>query len=146
MTVIDANMLILFIVGAADNSQIRTVKGTQTFDSGCYDLLLHLIGDDEIATTPNVLTEASNILDRTKNANLRKKIMDAFRVFAARSEERYLQSKTVCSLPEFDVVGLSDAVLVCLGKEGWRLITTDLELWQIARKAGVDAINFNHYR
>ena len=63
---IDANLLVLLVVGRTRRSLIADHKRLSSFTAEDYDLLLSVIGSRTIVVTPNTLTEASNLLKQRR--------------------------------------------------------------------------------
>ena len=63
---IDANLLVLLVVGSAGRDYISKHRRLRRFSKEDYDLLLRLIrkakGTRRVFVTPNTLTETSNLL------------------------------------------------------------------------------------
>ena len=60
---IDANLLILLVVGSVDRDLIPKHRRLRRFAVEDYERLLNLIGHfDRVFVTPNTLTETSNLL------------------------------------------------------------------------------------
>lgn len=62
--VIDANLLVLLVVGAVDRRLVGKHRRVRSFEPEDYDLLLDLLQAPQPAVvTPNTLTEVSNLLE-----------------------------------------------------------------------------------
>ena len=59
---IDANLVVLLVVGAVDRDLINSNKRTTRFTPADYDRLIDVIQRVRVFVTPNTLTEASNLL------------------------------------------------------------------------------------
>ena len=96
---------------------------------------------ETIVTTPNILTEVSNLTSQLPDAY--------FQVFCESMttfEETYMRSKNVCKLPHFNHFRLTDSGIIDLASEKHLVLTDDLELYGYLAGNGVDAVNFNHIR
>lgn len=60
---IDANLLVLLVVGSVDRRLVARHRRTRTFLPEDYDRLVEVIQDVQVFVTPNTLTEASNHLE-----------------------------------------------------------------------------------
>ena len=59
----DANLLVLFIVGSVGRELIAKHRRLQEYTAEDYDMLIDFIeAVDHVFVTPNTLTEASNLL------------------------------------------------------------------------------------
>ena len=135
---VDANLLILLVVGSVDPHLIRKNKRTRNFTPRDYDLLLDLIGEKRVFVIPNTLTEASNLL--TPHPRFAAKLRDLI----DGSTEETVSSATAARSAAFPRLGLTDAVLLEVASPARPLITVDLDLYVAA---GHDrAINFTYHQ
>ena len=138
---VDANLLILLVVGSVDPSLIQTNKRTRNFTPEDYDRLLDLIGEKRVFVTPNTLTEASNLL--TPHPLFAAKLRDLI----DGSTEETVGSADAAGSAAFPRLGLTDAVLLELASPARPLITVDLDLYLAAQADGHDrVINFTYYQ
>jgi hypothetical protein len=145
--VLDTNLLILLVVGGTSRAYIEKHKRLKSFTVKDFDLLTELLFRIEsIITTPNVLTETSNLLAQIEEP-VRSEIFNTFSKNIKMIEEIYIDSKIASQQKEFTRLGLTDAaLLVVLRDSASTLITTDLGLYLAASDRGLKVINFNHYR
>lgn len=143
---IDANILVLWVVGTLDPGLIAKHKRTDTFLAEDYHLLdrfLHQFG--RLATTPNVLTEVSNMAAQI-GGEAEEKLRLILAALLEVLDERYVPSREACKEEEFRRLGLTDASLLLLAKQEFLVLTDDRHLYTALQKNGVDAVNFNHLR
>ena len=76
-TFLDANLIVLLIVGAVGRERISQHKRTRRFPPEDYDRLLDLLERKRVFVTPNTLTEASNLLKPRHRAVLRTLIEES---------------------------------------------------------------------
>ena len=139
---IDANLLVLLVVGDVDRNSVSRHRRTRQFMPEDYDRLIRIAGGlNRIFVTPNVLTETSNLLaDRSDPRFLRR-----LRVLIDNSDEIVVSSNRAAGNRMFDRLGLSDAALleaVCADRP---LITVDFDLYGAAAAKGEGvAYNFTH--
>ncbi len=143
---LDANVLLLDVIGGVDREMIPRFKRTRKFEIEDYDLLQRLLRlFSGIVTTPNILTEVGNL-----GSQLTDPALSAFRrILRERTrvlDERYLASKLVSDHHLFDRMGLSDAGIAMLAEEGWLILTEDWPLASRLQTAGLDVINFTNLR
>lgn len=143
---IDANLLLMLFTGSIveDVSQFKRTKKYQTSD---YQLLLAFADKfDEIITTPNILTEVSNLAGSN---NMHKEThIQFFQKFAKHLtvlSEEYIQSQSI-SEELICKYGLTDAGIINLVKDKYLFLTDDLPLYGFATGQKIDTINFNHLR
>ena len=145
---VDSNLLLLYFVGAYDPARISTFKGTNSrgFSEGDFDLLLRLIAlFDKIVTTPNILTEVSNLSSQLRKDEKRTYYVD-FAKHVSLFAEHYSESKDICALQHFKDFALTDSGIINLARGSFLVLTDDGPLFGYLQNVGIDAINFNHVR
>ena len=142
---LDTNLLVLLVVGLTAPRYISVHKKLNpTYGVADYQLLTGLIAASAgVVVTPNVLSEASNLL-RQINEPAKTQIALAFREVISRTEEIYVTSADAASRKEFVRLGLSDSSLLEISKRNIVILSVDLDLYLAARAAGYDALNFNY--
>ena len=143
---VDTTILLLYFIGAYDQDLIPKFKRTRQFTVEDHAILISLLGlFDKIVTTPNILTEVSNLsgqLGEPKKSEYFKKFSSGISLL----EEEYVASKDVADMQEFVRFGLTDTGIVHLTRGKYLVLTDDFRLSQYLRSAEVDVINFNHIR
>ena len=141
---LDANLLVLLVVGAVDRRLVSTHHRTREFTRGDYDRLCRVVEGLKVFVTPNTLTETSNLLMRRPRD---PRFLDKLRILVQESKEITVASATAAVNNAFSRLGLTDAALLEVISERRPLITVDLELFSAAVHQGeMRAINFTHYR
>lgn len=144
--VLDANLLVLLVVGLADRSLIPRHKRTRTFEPADFDLLTKILaGYEQIVVTPNVMTEASNLASQTAEPGLTA-VRQRLGALASVQREEYCPSARAVQHTHFLRLGLTDCALLDLIGSETPLLTTDLDLYLAAANANRNATNFNHLR
>ncbi len=144
--VLDAQLLVLLVVGAASTAYIGRHKRLRAYTTGDYLLLCkRLAPPAEIVVTPNVLTEVSNIAGQIAEP-ARGKVMAALAGMIAATSERSVRSADVTGRPEFRRLGLTDSVLLTTSSDSELLLTADLDLYLAASYSGIRVENFNFTR
>jgi hypothetical protein len=100
---------------------------------------------DKVITTPNLLTEVSNLLGQLPDT-LRSSFFAVFAKRLALLEEHYSPSASVSTMTHFDRFGLTDSGIAQLVEGRYLVLTDDLSLFGYLQNRGIDAINFNHIR
>lgn len=144
---IDANLLLLYQVGCFDERAIETFPRTKQYTIEDYRLLAKLVGRfSSVVTTPNILTEVSNLSGKLGDANLLR-FREAFKGTIDIIEEEYCASLQAARSPAFVKFGLTDAGIASLAsEEGIQVLTDDLRLANWLASRGFGAWNFNHIR
>ena len=142
---IDANLLVLLVVGMTDQALISKHRRLRRFMVEDYERLIELIRQaGQVFLTPNTLTEASNLLAQHPNPE-RSRFFAVLRHIIGKSEETVVASKTASRNNAFVRLGLTDAALLEVVSEETPLVTVDLELFRAAfAKGQVAALNFTH--
>jgi hypothetical protein len=144
--VIDAELLVLLVVGIVSRSYISRHRRLHAYTEADFDVLKELVADfTDVVVTPNTLTEASNLLGYV-NEPIRSHVFNAFKTFIQSVDEKYLESKLVSSQDEFIRLGLTDTALLCTAEADRVLVTADLDLYLAAATKEYKVLNFNHLR
>ena len=146
---IDANLLVLLVVGRAGRDIIPKHRRLQGYTSEDYDLLLEAVEQVEsVIVIPNTLTEASNLLNQHGEPE-RSRLFETLRLIIEESEEVTVSSKTASSNADFIRLGLTDSALLAAATEDTPLLTVDLRLYLAALSQNtqeITAVNFRHLR
>jgi hypothetical protein len=143
---VDSNLLLLLFIGEFQRDLIAKFKRLNSFTPTDYDTLKAVLGQlGKIVTTPNILTEVSNL-----SGELRDQIKSAYYGTFAQTltvlSETYIRSIDVAQTPIFRALGITDAGIALIAREGLLVLTEDLTLCQYLLGNGIDALNFNHVR
>ena len=142
--ILDANLIVLLVVGLADENAVPLHKRTRAYTIGDFRLLLRVISQyAELAVLPNALSEASNLLE-FEGDGLPEKVFRRFLQFVATTREIYVPSLSASGRSEFRRLGLTDAATLEAAKEHVHILSADLGLYLAAAKAGYSAANFTH--
>ena len=144
---IDANLIVLLVVGLVGRDLIARHRRTRTFADEDYDRLIRAISTvGNIQVTPNTLTEASNLLGQHGEPQ-RSRLLLMLRALIEQSPETVVASADAARHDLFPRLGLTDAALLEVVSADAPLLTTDLNLYVAALAGGEEAaINFNHWR
>ena len=142
---IDANLLVLLVVGATGRELIAKHRRLRTFGEDDYDLLLRLIGQvGRVLVTPHTLAEASNLLAQHREPD-RSRFFRLFRQIIEQSKEIDVAAADASRNSLFVRLGLTDAALLEVVSRETPVVTVDLELYLAATgKEPQSAINFRH--
>lgn len=141
---IDTNLLILLLVGSVSRTLVERHKRTRNFIPEDYDRLSMLVDSlDRVFVTPNTLTETSNLLNRSQDVRLMKRL----KLLINYSKEVYVDSQVAVNNRHFNQLGLTDATLLEAISEERPLITVDFDLYGAALSRGQNfAYNFTHWQ
>jgi len=146
--VLDSNLLVLLVVGAADPELISQARPTRNrgFAKADFQLLLEMLARvGHLVVTPHILAETSNLLDQVKG----RQRDDVFATFVERLkfiQERFVAAVEVVDLACFAELGLTDCAIVQATSGEHLTITVDAPLYRELLRRERDAINFDHFR
>ena len=144
---IDTNLLVLLIVGTINPTQISSHKRTTSYSADDYSLLLAFANRFKLlVTTPNILTEASNLLEGySYRGNYALVTLERF---TQGTKEIICESlSTMHGYPKsYLKYGLSDAVIHRVASEKYLILTDDLNFCAYLQGNGLLSINFNNLR
>lgn len=143
---LDTNILLLYFVGTLDPQLIPQFKRTKTFAIEDFVTLQALLQHVETyVTTPNILTEVSNLAGQLSG----KWRDDYFNIFAQSLtllDEQYVRSRDIAATSAFQRFGITDAGIIHVAQGKYLTITDDFPLSQYLRSQGADVLNFNEIR
>jgi predicted nucleic acid-binding protein len=143
---LDANVLVLLIVGSVDRQSIESHKRCKQFTEADFELLITTVAPfEQLAVTTSVLTEASNLLAHT-HEDLKRRLLAALGRFVGHATEERPESVAVVAEPTYVRLGLTDAALIACVRSGHSLLTSDLDLYLAASAISERVENFNHLR
>ena len=144
---VDTNLLLLFVIGRFDRDRIVTFKNTQRYAPEDYDTVAVLIGEfDRLVTTPNILTEVSNLLGQLGEPIRSEALGFLCSDVLSLVDERYIQTFEAAKVETFHRFGLADTTTLVLARKAIPVLTDDFPLYENLTANGIDAINFNHVR
>ncbi len=144
---VDANLLVLLVVGIAQPSLIGRHPRLKAYTTDDFDLLMKLLDTGgKIYVTPNTLTETSNLLP-FGNKGLRERFLDVLRFMIQESEEIVVASEQATTVTEFNRLGLADSALIDVACKETPIVTVDFDLYYaIASRDYRAAVHFNALR
>lgn len=143
---IDTNLLLVLLVGSQDRQQVPRFKRTSAYTAEDYDFLATYVGGfTEMVVTPNVLTEASNLLGQLREP-FRSRALSGLAQFALRNEERYVPSRRIVEEVDFRRLGLTDLSILMAAGDDVAILTDDLELYLKLAGLNLHVVNFHHLR
>jgi len=143
---IDTNLLLLYFVGKFNKDTIKFFKRTKNYNEEDFIFLSKLITlSGKIVTTPQILTEVSNLAGELKD-NIKNKFFDLFSREIQLLDEEYKESKAIAICNEFNKYGITDALIILLAKENIYVITNDFPLSNYLQSKNIDVLNINNIR
>lgn len=146
MALVDANLLLLYLVGKSDPRIIPRFERTKKYTIEDFQVLSSYFEDffGGLLTTPNVLTEVSNLVTKLPE-NERVAFFDQMRLCVVKLGETYCPSRTAVEDRNYRTFGLTDATILCF-KSDALVLTDDFRLYNLLSHRGRDVINFTHIR
>lgn len=143
--VVDSNLLLLLFIGSYERSKIRTSSRLAQFSEDDYEILLRVLEPFRlIVTTPNILTEVSNLSGGIPEGE-KEAYFTAFAARLSLLDEQHVGSAAALT-NRWAKFGLTDAVIATIAKNKYLVLTDDFRLSQSLNADGIHALNFNHLR
>jgi len=143
---LDTNILLLYFVGTFDKSEISKFKRTKIFAIEDYFTLIAFLHHfEKVITTPNIMTEVSNLSGQL-GEHIRTNYFEQFARGIVLLNEYYLSSHDIAKMEDFKRFGITDTGILCLAKTNYLVLTDDFKLSNYLQTKGIDALNFNHIR
>jgi len=143
---VDSNLLLVYFIGQYDRALLSKYERTRAFDDDSFFLLVNFIRSfKKIVTTPNILTEVSNLSNKLKG-DMRLAYFDSLVRQVDLTEECYLRSSELSRDPYFNKLGLTDISVMHASRNLYLVLTDDFLLSNYLTKQGQAAVNFNHLR
>lgn len=143
---IDSNLLLLWFAGLFKRELIGTYKRLNTFSLEDFDLLAAWLKSFRtIVTTPNILTEVSNLAGALSD-RIKPHYFAAFCKYLELLQEEYVPSRQAATNQFFGRLGLTDSVIATVAEKHILVITNDFELYYRLLSLNLDVLNFNHER
>ncbi|WP_234017061.1 hypothetical protein [Nostoc sp. 'Lobaria pulmonaria (5183) cyanobiont'] len=111
-------------------------------------MLKIIVRFQKLVTTPNILTEVSNFVDKLVEPEL-SQCFAIFALFAQNVDildEYYIKSLDAVNTEKFVKFGLTDSGILTLSKGKYFVLTDDFKLANYLQSVEIDVINFNNIR
>ncbi len=148
VVVLDANLLVLLVVGSASRDYIGRHKRLDQYSTEDFDLLVGIIGQfDEVVLLPHIVAEVSSLCRQIANP-ARSAIQHAFKVLVTSATEIPIPSADGALRAEFEGLGVTDACILHLCAMSLNgisptLITMDAALANTAHSLGYSVIDYS---
>ncbi len=144
---LDTNLMLLAVVGRADPNFVAKHKRLRDFLRGDFELLVDILqAANRIVSTPNSLTEASNISSFGVAEPMRTRISVSLRLIIEQLDEIFQPSRDAANEPEYARLGLADTAWLGALRNDVTLVTIDGDLHRAAISRGFQAVHFAHLR
>lgn len=145
---IDANLLLIVIVGLVDRGSVGKVMHTKEYDESALTLLEQFIDSSpSLTVTPYVFVETSNLLGKALTDAYLQAARGVLAMLAREHAERTIALKELAESSVLVINGVTDAALFEIARtQCCTLLTVDSKLYDYSARHGVTALNFNHYR
>ena len=142
---IDANLLVLLLLGQADERNVGKHKKLKQYDIVHFQALIRHAGTfARHVSTPHVLTETSNLLNLGKREQ-EGVITSLFAEYCSLVDEVIFEAARAAQSAFLPKLGLTDTIILeRIVPEGIIILTDDYELSQRVRSIGGEAINIWH--
>jgi len=146
MVFVDSNALVVLIIGLMDIRLLKDHNKTSIYESeDFYNLSNAIVSLDNILTTPHVLTETDNLLNKFSGHHKYTYVKTVSELIK-KSSERFIKSLDVIDHYHFSDLGLTDSVILHLRPYYNLLITADSALSDHARSLEIPILDLVAYR
>ena len=143
--IIDTNIFILFLAGQINENRIKNYTRNSLYTKEDYYFLLNLLSNyDRIITSPNILTEVDNILNRITGED-KYKYLILVKTIYKQTIEKYIKTETISQNWYFDTLGITDSSILMMAKESELLISGDSSLCDHAKSLNIKTFDFKEY-
>ena len=143
--IIDTNIFILFLVGQINENKITNYSRNSIYSKEDYYFLLKILSEyDRIITSPNILTEVDNILNRITGED-KYRYLTIVKDIYRQTIEKYLKTDHVSQSWFFDILGVTDSAIIMMAKECDLLISGDSALCDYAKSVNIKTFDFKEY-
>lgn len=143
---IDTNLLVLFIAGALKPSLIGHHRRLRSFSTEDFNRLNRMVREYHVhVSTPNVLTEASNLLG-SEHQQITQGAAEALCLYAAGLDEIYQPSRDIMRETAYTKLGLADATILQTALlNDVEVLTVEFPLHNILTSLGGTSLNLRHF-
>ena len=145
---VDANLLVLLVVGSADRELIGRVGRTDNYTGEDFDLVLKFLRPfGRVVATPQVLAELTNLLSLPRRDPYGLRVLSSMIQVLAKATEEYVPKDVMLGKPEVLCrIGFTDLSLMEAAQGGYPVLTADRRCADELRAAGCSVMNFNELR
>ncbi|MEM7787318.1 MAG: hypothetical protein AAF594_06270 [Bacteroidota bacterium] len=144
---LDANLLVLYVVGSHDARLIQATKATRSFERRDFEFIARLVAyAGRLVTTPHLLTEVNGLSNTGVPRRLRRDYLTTFRKQIGSMVEVHTEAAAIAEDEVFLRLGLTDAAVLSLGGDPPLVVSTDLDLCVALDSRRLAVVNYNHVR
>jgi rRNA-processing protein FCF1 len=137
--VVDANILLLYVVGTFDLSLIRNFKRTSSFTENQFDRVSKFIEKfSRTITAPHILTEVDDLLGN------RVELRAVLAAYIKNSIEHHSEASLLIEGTYYTTVGIADSAIYDLARNNYLIFTDDGLLHNILSKSGLDVVKLDY--
>jgi predicted nucleic acid-binding protein len=141
---LDSNLLLLYLVGSLDPDLVPKEKGTRDYTPDDFRLVSEFLGRfDHLITTPNIMSEVSNLAGRLREHTkhvlhvlIRTRFLELVR-------ESHVATRDASAHFVFDRLGVTDAAIGMLADRGILVFTNDLDLSIALESRQMDCVHYD---
>jgi hypothetical protein len=138
---VDTQLLIHYIVGSADIKLLGKTKISSNADENDFILISEIIDYFDIKiTTPNILTEVSDLLGEENNFH------EILKEYIKITKEVFLPSFELSEKEVFTSFGLADTSIIESCRNSYLVFTDDSDLYGYLAGQKIDTIKFSYLR
>ena len=143
---IDTNLLVLLIAGELKPSLIGHHRRLRSFSTDDFSRLHRMVREYHVhVSTPNVLTEASNLLG-AEDQQITQGAAEALFFYAAGLDEIYQPSRDIMREAAYTKLGLADATILQTALlNDVDVLTVEFPLHNILTSLGGTSLNLRHF-
>src|SRR5437016_6280124 len=140
---VDSSLLVVYVIGNLSVGHLAKCRATKNFTGDDFGLLADILAAfGKVVTTAHILTEVSNLAGQLPES-LREEFRAVFRAAINNLREDRLAATTIANSDDFIRFGVTDTAIRLLSPGSYLVLTTDLPLYGLLAKRGVDVVNFN---
>jgi hypothetical protein len=133
------------LAGQINKNKIEKYTRNSLYKKEDYYFLLNILTEyDKIITSPNILTEVDNILNRITGED-KYKYLVLVKTIYKQTIEKYIKTETVAQSWFFDSLGITDSSILMMAKDCELLISGDSSLCDYAKSLNIKTFDFKEY-
>jgi hypothetical protein len=141
---LDANLLLLLVVGLAGESIITRHKRLQKYNVSTFKKLTEILSrSSNVIVTPHVLTETSNLMLFGLLEPDKSNVQQSFSMIAKRLNEHWVACEQILELPELRWLDLADCAWLSVLDIETILLTDDAKLSAAAHARNLKALSLD---